>query len=167
MAELADAPDSKIQWPQGREGSIPSTERGMMNKLEVTVGLEPTKVGFADRRLDHFGIATLYPNLYPKLYPNRPRIAYLPHTISLEVVDSACDRANEMVLQTIALPLGDRATGLRSLGGETAESNVRLPACCVVLHQQILTLKLPDGSKDPPLREDCHADGLKTRHDKH
>ena len=35
--------------------------------MEVTVGLEPTKVGFADRRLDHFGIATLYPNLYPKL----------------------------------------------------------------------------------------------------
>ena len=78
------------------------------------MGLEPTKVGFADRRLDRFGIATLYPNLYPKLYPNRPRIAYLPHTISLQVVDSACDRANEMVLQTIALPLGDRATGLKS-----------------------------------------------------
>ena len=49
-----------------------------MNKLEVAVGLEPTKVGFADRRLDHFGIATLYPNLCPKLYPNRPRNAYLP-----------------------------------------------------------------------------------------
>ena len=47
-------------------------------RLEVTVGLEPTKVGFADRRLDRFGIATLYPNLYPKLYPNRPRNAYLP-----------------------------------------------------------------------------------------
>ncbi len=46
--------------------------------MEVTVGLEPTKVGFADRRLDRFGIATLYPNLYPKLYPNRPRNAYLP-----------------------------------------------------------------------------------------
>ncbi len=87
---------------------------GFKKKLEVAVGLEPTKVGFADRRLDRFGIATLYPNLYPKLYPNRPRIAYLPHTISLQVVDSECDRANEMVLQTIALPLGDRATGLKS-----------------------------------------------------
>ena len=87
---------------------------GFKKKLEVAVGLEPTKVGFADRRLDRFGIATLYPNLYPKLYPNRPRIAYLPHTISLQVVDFACDRANEMVLQTIALPLGDRATALRS-----------------------------------------------------
>jgi len=31
----------------------------------------------------------------------------------LQVVDSASDRANEMVLQTIALPLGDRATGLK------------------------------------------------------
>ena len=71
------------------------------------MGLEPTKVGFADRRLDRFGIATLY----AKLYPNRQRIAYLPHTASLQVVDSACDRANEMVLQTIALPFGDRATG--------------------------------------------------------
>jgi hypothetical protein len=27
----------------------------------------------------------------------------------LQVIDSACDHANEMVLQTIALPLGDRA----------------------------------------------------------
>ena len=27
-------------------------------RLEVTVGLEPTKIGFASRRLDHFGIAT-------------------------------------------------------------------------------------------------------------
>src|SRR6266550_8716515 len=87
---------------------------GRENKLEVAVGLEPTKIGFADRRLDRFGIATLYPNLYPKLNPSRPRIAYLPHTISLQVVDFACDRANEMVLQTIALPLGDRATALRS-----------------------------------------------------
>ncbi len=51
---------------------------GTMNKLEVAVGLEPTKIGFADRRLDRFGIATLYPNLYPKLYPNRPQNAYLP-----------------------------------------------------------------------------------------
>src|SRR5438046_708496 len=86
---------------------------GFMNILEVPVGLEPTKIGFADRRLDRFGIATLYPNLYPKLNPSRPRIAYLPHTISLQVVDFACDRANEMILQTIALPLGDRATALR------------------------------------------------------
>jgi len=29
----------------------------------------------------------------------------------LQVIDSACDRANQMVLQTIALPLGDRAFG--------------------------------------------------------
>jgi hypothetical protein len=88
--------------------------RAVRNKLEVAAGLEPAKIGFADRRLDHFGIATLYPNLYPKLYPNRPRIAYLPLTISLQVVDSTCDRANEMVLQTIALPLGDRATGQKT-----------------------------------------------------
>ena len=27
--------------------------------LEVAAGLEPAKTGFADRRLDHFGIATL------------------------------------------------------------------------------------------------------------
>jgi hypothetical protein len=33
-------------------------------KLEVAVGLEPTKTGFAGQRLDHFGIATLE-NLYP------------------------------------------------------------------------------------------------------
>ena len=62
----------------------------MINKLEVAAGLEPAKIGFADRRLDHFGIATLYPNLYP----NRPRNAYLPPTISLQVVDSTYDRAN-------------------------------------------------------------------------
>ena len=27
-------------------------------KMEVAVGLEPTKAGFADQRLDRFGIAT-------------------------------------------------------------------------------------------------------------
>jgi hypothetical protein len=26
--------------------------------MEVAAGLEPAKTGFADRRLDHFGIAT-------------------------------------------------------------------------------------------------------------
>ena len=30
-----------------------------IGKLEVAAGLEPAKIGFADRRLDHFGIATL------------------------------------------------------------------------------------------------------------
>jgi hypothetical protein len=30
----------------------------MQKKLEVAVGLEPTKIGFAGQRLDHFGIAT-------------------------------------------------------------------------------------------------------------
>jgi hypothetical protein len=48
--------------------------------MEAADGLEPSKTGFADRRLDHFGIAA--PNscsqiLYPKLYPNCPVIAYL------------------------------------------------------------------------------------------
>ena len=112
-----------------------------MNKLEVAVGLEPTKIGFADRRLDRFGIATLYPNLYPKLYPNRPRIAYLPHTISLQVVDSACDRANEMVLQTIALPLGDRATGLKSCQFSVLSNQLSVIKKCAeasVLHLQTL-----------------------------
>ena len=61
---------------------LDKTERGMMNKLEVAAGLEPAKIGFADRRLDHFGIATLYPSLYPKLYPNRPQNAYLPLILS-------------------------------------------------------------------------------------
>jgi hypothetical protein len=30
----------------------------LQKKLEVAVGLEPTKIGFAGQRLDHFGIAT-------------------------------------------------------------------------------------------------------------
>ena len=65
-------------------------------RMEVAAGLEPAKTGFADRRLDHFGIATfalkshqkavgglrrlkrtLYPHLYPKLYPNCPQNPYL------------------------------------------------------------------------------------------
>ena len=40
--------------------------------MEVTVGLEPTKVGFADRRLDHFGVATLYPKSIPKAVTKPP-----------------------------------------------------------------------------------------------
>jgi hypothetical protein len=31
--------------------------------MEVVAGLEPAKIGFADRRLDHFGITTK--DLYP------------------------------------------------------------------------------------------------------
>ena len=50
--------------------------------MEVAAGLEPAKTGFADQRLDRFGIATkvkiLYPTLYPNLYPNCPLSAYLP-----------------------------------------------------------------------------------------
>ena len=49
-------------------------------KLEVAAGLEPAKIGFADRRLDHFGIATklfeksskLIPKSIPKTVPKMP-----------------------------------------------------------------------------------------------
>lgn len=44
----------------------------MMNKLEVAAGLEPAKIGFADRRLDHFGIATFVPKSIPKAVPKPP-----------------------------------------------------------------------------------------------
>ena len=43
--------------------------------MEVAVGLEPTKTGFAGQRLDHFGIATLenlHPNSIPKTVPSLP-----------------------------------------------------------------------------------------------
>jgi hypothetical protein len=43
--------------------------------MEVAVGLEPTKTGFAGQRLDHFGIATLeilYPESIPKTVPKPP-----------------------------------------------------------------------------------------------
>jgi hypothetical protein len=35
--------------------------------MEVAVGLEPTKIGFAGRRLDHFGIATPEKSV-PRIY---------------------------------------------------------------------------------------------------
>src|SRR6266481_3114923 len=41
-----------------RTGSI-GYRSSTMNKLEVAVGLEPTKIGFADRRLDRFGIVEM------------------------------------------------------------------------------------------------------------
>ena len=43
--------------------------------LEAAVGLEPTKTGFADQRLDRFGIAAsekLYPESIPKTVPKMP-----------------------------------------------------------------------------------------------
>jgi hypothetical protein len=42
-----------------KSGKIPSPKLSWMwNFMEVAVGLEPTKIGFAGQRLDHFGIAT-------------------------------------------------------------------------------------------------------------
>ena len=42
--------------------------------MEVAAGLEPAKTGFADQRLDRFGIATkiLYPESVPILVPKMP-----------------------------------------------------------------------------------------------
>ena len=109
----------------------------MMNKLEVAAGLEPAKIGFADRRLDHFGIATLYPNLYPKLYPNRPQNAYLPLILSSQTIETTSRGMNPLVLQTIALPLGDRAAGVRDLAAKTGEKSSP-PGPCSVLQLQAL-----------------------------
>jgi hypothetical protein len=50
------------------DGTTARQSRGCEN-LEVAVGLEPTKTGFADQRLDHFGIATkLVQNLHLNLH---------------------------------------------------------------------------------------------------
>ena len=43
--------------------------------MEAAAGLEPAKIGFADQRLDHFGIAAsenLYPESIPKAVPKLP-----------------------------------------------------------------------------------------------
>jgi hypothetical protein len=50
VAELADAAGLRICW----------------ERLEVAAGLEPAKIGFADRRLGLFGIATS--NFIPTTY---------------------------------------------------------------------------------------------------
>jgi hypothetical protein len=39
------------------------------------VGLEPTKIGFADRRLDRFGIATLYTQIYTQSCTQTARVS--------------------------------------------------------------------------------------------
>jgi hypothetical protein len=44
-------------------------------KMEVAAGLEPAKIGFADRRLDRFGIATKLKSctqVIPKTVPQMP-----------------------------------------------------------------------------------------------
>jgi hypothetical protein len=49
----------------------------VLKSLEAAVGLEPTKTGFADQRLDRFGIAAsekLYPESIPKTVPKLPFI---------------------------------------------------------------------------------------------
>ena len=44
-------------------------QKSAEKKMEVTVGLEPTKTGFAGQRLDHFGIATFEPIIYTRVVP--------------------------------------------------------------------------------------------------
>ena len=55
--------------------------------MEVAAGLEPAKTGFADQRLDRFGIATsenLYPESIPKPVPKMPsQRLFTPNLVSL------------------------------------------------------------------------------------
>jgi hypothetical protein len=55
--------------------------------MEVAVGLEPTKTGFAGQRLDRFGIATLknlYPESIPKTVPKVPAYRlFTPNHVAL------------------------------------------------------------------------------------
>jgi hypothetical protein len=59
IANFAEGIHARKPWgwrdaPRGQE-----TRRSTIQKImEVAVGLEPTKTGFADQRLDRFGIAT-------------------------------------------------------------------------------------------------------------
>jgi hypothetical protein len=48
---LGKAPNRTAIWPD-------DCPRRVNFELEVAAGLEPAKTGFADQRLDHFGIAT-------------------------------------------------------------------------------------------------------------
>ena len=57
MFPAQTGPVSKL----GNEGGtlrISCVDPRILEKMEVAVGLEPTKTGFADQRLDLFGIAT-------------------------------------------------------------------------------------------------------------
>ena len=69
---------------EGRVGKFHRPKHREELYMEVAVGLEPTKIGFAGQRLDHFGIATpgkSVPVLYPKLYPNCPNNPNLRHLL--------------------------------------------------------------------------------------
>ena len=72
--------------PQARYSWCPGIILGLKKRLEVAAGLEPAKTGFADQRLDRFGIATKPSKTCTKpcaictqVYTqNWPRSAYLP-----------------------------------------------------------------------------------------
>jgi hypothetical protein len=76
--------------PQARYSWCAGIILGLKKRLEVAAGLEPAKTGFADQRLDRFGIATKPckactlnlvqpgPWFIPKTVPKCPRNAYLP-----------------------------------------------------------------------------------------
>ena len=60
---------------RGRLRPVPSDiQDWMLLKMEVAAGLEPAKTGFADQRLDRFGIATknVYTQTVPILVPKTP-----------------------------------------------------------------------------------------------
>ena len=63
------------------------TEQKHKEKMEVAVGLEPTKIGFAGQRLDHFGIATSeksVPKSIPRTVPKLPsKRLFTPFKVSV------------------------------------------------------------------------------------
>jgi hypothetical protein len=87
--------------------------------MEAADGLEPSKTGFADRRLDHFGIAASEKSI-PKFYTqNCAQTAFLSPIYPVQNLRKLLKplRAsdNEGLSQTFALPLGDRAPSRSTL----------------------------------------------------
>lgn len=92
-------------------------------ELEVAVGLEPTKAGFADQRLDRFGIATLenlYPQSIPKTAPKPPSYRVFAPLLALpNLLKPRTTSGDARVLQTFPYHLATAPSSSIPPSGES------------------------------------------------
>ena len=100
-----------------------------LGKMEVAVGLEPTKTSFAGWCLDHFGIATsenLHPESIPKPVPKMPSYRLYPYSSPRKLLKPYRPRSFDRFCRPLPYHL---ANALHGLTQKKRQAKNRKPTC--------------------------------------